>query len=311
MGTFVITLGAVAVLLFAAVPGFVFIKAKLVSENFISGISKILVYICQPCITVYTFLGVEFSVDALKTFGVFTLLAIALHAVMLLGVFAALRRRSEAMVYRIVTIASTFCNCTFFGIPIIEAVIPNAAPELLACASIYSLVMNVFCWTIGSAIITRDKKYISLKKVFLNPITISTAVAFALFAAPFSLGSSLLDMITLMGKMATPLSMLVLGMRIATVSFKALVADARLWLGAALKQLAMPLVAFALVAFLPLGQDVKAAFFVIAACPTASVVLNFSEILGEGQREASCAVLLSTVTSIVTMPVMLLLLQFL
>ena len=45
--------------------------------------------------------------------------------------------------------------------------------------------------------------------------------------------------------------------------------------------------------------------------PVASVVLNFAEIAGEGQKKAASLVLLGTILSIVTLPLMMLLLPVL
>lgn len=311
MDTFFIALIAVGVLLLAAVPGFLFIKTKLVNESFISGVSKILVYISQPAIAIYTFAGIDFSRQVLCDMGLFALLTFAVHGVMLLAVYLVLRQRYEQAVYRIITIATTFSNCTFFGIPIIEALLPDIASEVVVYAAVYSLVMNIIGWTVGAAIISRDTKFISLKKIFLNPAMLGTGAAFIIFAFSIPIGQELLGIITTMGKMATPLSMIVLGMRIATVQPKPLFCDVRLYLSSALKQIAMPLVAFASLYFLPIDTGLKCVFYILTACPTASVVLNYSEILGEGQKEASSALLLSTITSIATLPIMVLLMQFL
>ena len=49
--------------------------------------------------------------------------------------------------------------------------------------------------------------------------------------------------------------------------------------------------------------------FILCAAPVASVVLNFAEMLGEGQENAANLVLLGTVFSVATLPVMTLLLQ--
>ena len=76
----------------------------------------------------------------------------------------------------------------------------------------------------------------------------------------------------------------------------------------AVKAFLMPLIAFGMVYFLPIPTEVKQTFFIIAACPTASVVLNFSELCGAGQREAAASVLLSTIFSVVTLPIMVLML---
>ena len=70
----------------------------------------------------------------------------------------------------------------------------------------------------------------------------------------------------------------------------------------------MPLVGFLLVVFLPLNDGLRAALFIISACPVASVVLNYSELVGEGQKEAANMLLLGTMLSIFTLPIAMLLL---
>jgi predicted permease len=45
----------------------------------------------------------------------------------------------------------------------------------------------------------------------------------------------------------------------------------------------------------------------MVACPVASVVLNFAEMLGEGQETAANLMLLGTSLSVLTIPVMVLL----
>lgn len=310
MSTFLITLFSVGILLFSAVPGYLFIKCRLVKEDFIPGVSKILVYICQPAIAIYSFANLEFSLDILKKMGVFSLLVIALHAVVLLGAYFAFGGKGKRAAFGIITVSSTFANCTFFGIPIIEALLPELASGLIAYASIYSLIMNIMGWTVGAYLISGNFKYISLKKVFLNPATISTGVAFLIFLIGLNIPEMLLSSITVMGKMATPLSMLVLGMRLATIDLKHVFCDGKLYISTAIKQFAMPLIALLFLIFIPMDSALKSCLYILAACPTASVVLAFAEMLESGQEEASGAILLSTILSIVSLPLVVLLMVF-
>lgn len=309
METFLIALAAVGALLFAAVPGYLFIKTKLVDKGVIPVISKLLVYISQPAIAIYTFAGLKFSWKTLLDMGAFMLLTLVFHIVVLGLAYLILRRKSEKAVYRIITIAMIFSNSTFFGIPIIEALLPEISKGLLAYASIYSLATNLVGWTVGAAIITHNTKYITVKKIFINPAFLGTFAAFIIFVFSIPVQSDIMNMITLMGKMATPLSMIGLGMRIATVDLRSVFCDARLYLSSAVKQIVMPLIAFAIIWFLPIDAGIKCVFYILNACPTAAVVLNYSEILGEGQNESSCALLLSTITSIASLPLMMLLLN--
>jgi len=308
MSVFLTTLTAVCVLLLTAAPGYVLMKRRMIAEACIPGASKILLYVCQPCLAVYTFKSTAFSVQTLTRIGIFALVALLLHAVMLSGAYLLLRKRCEQPVYRIITLATSFANCAFFGIPIIEALFPDAAPDLIVYTTVYALVMNIIGWTVGAAIIARSTSYIRVKGLFLNPATVGAAVALLLFCLEIPIQADLYGMLTLLGRMCTPLSMLIMGMRLATVPIKRMFTDVRVYLASLVKLCVMPLVAFALAAVLPIDPYSKRVFYIIACCPTASVVLNFSEIIGEGQGEAANLVLLGTILSALTLPLMMLLL---
>lgn len=310
MTIFFISLTAVAVLLLTAVPGYILMKRRMLEENCIPGLSKILLYICQPCLSIYTFSTTAYTPELLTRIGVFAVFCIGINGLMLSCVYLVLRKKCERPIYRIITIAATFGNCAFFGIPIVEAILPGAS-ELILYTTVYALVMNLLGWTVGSAIISRDLKYISVKKIFINPSMIGTAIAFFFFVGRVPIHPNLLDMITMVGRMCTPLSMLIMGMRLATMRFGDLFVHKNVYLTIAVKQLLMPLIAFFAILFVPLDASVKQTFFIICACPVASVVLNYAEIVGEGQREAANLLLLGTMLSILTLPIMMFLLPYL
>ena len=53
--TFLDSMLAVAGMLIFAVPGFLFIKTKLLDETSIPNFAKLLLYVCQPCLSLYSF----------------------------------------------------------------------------------------------------------------------------------------------------------------------------------------------------------------------------------------------------------------
>ena len=308
MSLFLVTLIAVGVLLLVAVPGFILTKRRMVSEDCIPGFSRVLLFVCQPCLAIYSFTGLDLNAELLANIGIFTLITVAVFAVMLGGAYLILYKKCERPIFRILTIATTFSNCAFFGIPIIEAVMPEQAAGVIVYTTVFAVVMNVFGWTVGSAIIARDPRYMSPRKIFLNPAMLGLVAAMLIAGLKIPIHPDIMSMITTLAKMCTPLSMLIMGMRLATMRLGSLFTDLRIYLTIAVKQFVMPLVGFIIVFFLPLDPSMKAAFFIMCACPAASVVLNFAELVGEGQREAANTVLLSTILSIVTLPVMMLML---
>jgi len=311
MKTFIVALGAVAVLLAVAVPGYVLKKKKMVGEDCMPSLSKILLYVCQPCLSVYTFKSATFSAAMLGNIGIFALLALLVQILMLGIAFLLFRRRMKNPLYRIMTIACSLGNCAFFGIPILEALFPETAAGLLIYTSVYAIIMNIIGWTLGAAIISQNLKYVSVKKIFLNPAMFSLLIAIPFFVFEIPLPESVDSMVALIGRMSTPISMLIMGMRLATTNFKQMFTTKQIYISIAMKQFLMPILALLMIVFLPVDSGMKAVLYIICCCPVASVVLNFSEILGEGQKEAASTVLLSTILSILTLPIMTLLLPLL
>ncbi len=303
---FILTLTSVGILLLYSVPGFILSKTKAVNTDVLPSLSKILMYVCQPCLTLYTFNDVDFTPQLFKDMLLF-LLVITVLQVITIGIFYLLFRKKQGDVrYRIYTIASTFGNCAFFGVPILEALLPGT--NAVVFSNMYFVSMSLLGWTVASAVIAHDKKYISVKKIVFNPAVIIMAVALPLFFLRIKLPGQLYNAVSVVGKMTTPLCMIILGIRLGSMRFKSVLAGRMQYLIIFVKQMLFPLLALGVAYLLPWEEYIRQTLFILACCPVASVILNFAELLGEGQEEAANMLLLGTMLCIVTMPLMLLIL---
>lgn len=302
------TLSSVALLLLYAVPGFLLTKSKLVDKGSIPAFAKVLLYVCQPCLTFYSFDKATYSNDLLINLGIFFLIAFAAQFGLLMLFYLLFRKRSvENVRYRIVNMALVLGNCGFFGIPVVEKLFPLRSDAAVYCL-VFTLAMNLLCWTMVLYIVTRDRKYIKAKQLILNPATISFAVGLVLFVLRLKLPSLLSEAVSLGGKISTPLCMTILGMRLGVSTFRVVFLSPVQYVTVLLKQTLIPLFVFGAVWLLPVDLFIKELTFILFCCPVASNVLNFAEIGGKGQEEASGCVLLGTMLSIGTMPLMMLLL---
>ena len=304
---FTITLTAVAVMLIYAVPGFLLVKTRMIKQEAIAAFATVLMYVCQPCLTVYSFQKVDFSMKLVGQLLIFFVIALAIQSVMLGGFFLVFRKKYEDIRYRVYTLATTLGNCTFMGVPLLEALFPDN-PETVVFSLAFFLAMSILSWTAASYIITQDRRYISIRKLVLNPAVLSMAVAIPIFVSGLRFPEQFENMITLLGRMTTPLCMLVLGMRLATVQIKPIFTSGLQYFVIAIKQLAMPLIAYAVLSLFSLDPIMKQTLFILTATPVASIVLNFAEMLGQGQKTAANVVLLGTLLSVLTIPIMSLLL---
>lgn len=304
---FTITALSVLTMLIYAVPGFIFIKSKKMKQDVIPNFAVLLMFVCQPCQTIYTFTNVTYTPELFGRIMLFMLITMLLMAFML-GVFflVFIKKSHEDVRYRIANVGVAFGNCAFMGVPLVSAVLPEY-PEAKVFASIFAVGMNLLGWTIASAIITRNTKYISIKKIFLNPSTIGLVIALPLFLLSVQLPAVFSDMITLLGKMTTPLCMIIMGMRLGTVKPRQFFCEGIQYFTIFVKQIIFPLLVLLLLQFLPLDEGMSKTLYILSACPIASVVLNYSEMLGKGQKTAANMVLLGTLASVVTIPVMMML----
>lgn len=313
MQEFKTTLIMVGIMLAYAVPGFILIKTKLVKSDSISSFSKLLMFVCQPALTLYSFNKADFT----KQLGINLLIFLAIITVaqlIFIGVFYLIfRKKMEQVKYRITTVATTLSNCSFLGVPLLEAIFPDSS-NVAVYSMMYFLSMSLLGWTSVSAIITRDKKYISIKKILINPATISIAVSLPFFFTGFKIGAQngqllgqIGNMIDILGKMTTPLCMLVLGMRLATIKIKSVFDNWIQYFAVAINQIVFPLCVLGLLTLLRVDTELRSCMFIMCACPVAAVIQNYAEILGEGQGAAANMVLLGTMSSIVTLPLMALL----
>ena len=304
--SFFITLTAVAVMLLYAVPGFLLIKTKLINADHIPSFSKVLLYVCQPCLAIYSFRQVTLSRQSLIDLSICFLITLGLQLGMLVLYFVLFRKKRNDIVWRIVNLASVLSNCAFLGIPILEALLPDH-PEALAYSSVFGVTMNLIGWSVGMYIISLDKRYIKPKKMFLNPGSVGFFIALMMYFFSIQLPEQAESMLTLLGRMSTPLCMMILGMRLATVRIKDIFCDSRQYLAVVLNQLVYPLIAFAIMYFLPISPVLKTSVFILCSCPIASMVQNYAELIGQGNDKGANTVLLGTLLSILTVPLMCLL----
>ena len=313
MAQFKTTLIMVGIMLAYAVPGYIIIKAKAVKSDHIASFSKLLMYVCQPALTLYSFNKADFSkqlgINLLIFLGIITLVQLLFIGVSYL-IFI---KKMQEVRYRVTTVATTLSNCSFLGVPLLEAIFPNS-PNVAVYSMMYFLSMSLLGWTLVSAIITRDKKYISVKKILINPATLSIVISLPFFFTGFKIGfengellGQIGNMIDILGKMTTPLCMLVLGMRLATVKVKNLFNNWQQYLVVFVNQVIFPLFTLGILMLFKVDTELRWCMFIMCACPVAAVVQNYAEILGEGQDVAANMVLLGTLSSIVTLPLMALL----
>ncbi len=259
--------------------------------------------IIHACITT------DFSTQNTLNMGLFFVITFVLQCVFMLMIYLIFKKKYGQAKYRILTIASVMGNVGFFGLPIIKSLLPNN-PEVACYSSVYIISMNILVFTVGVYCLTQKKEYMSLRAAILNPSVISMLVALPLYflGAGRYIPDVLMNSLSILSSMTTPLCMIILGIRLSTVRLSKVFSRPFVYMICAMKLVVFPLFCYLAVAFLPLDYSFKAAVLILSSVPCASVILNMAEIHHSETEMAANCVLISTLICFITIPIMTLIL---
>ncbi len=325
---FLTTLINVAIMIALAVPGFILRKAKMLPDNAVAALVVVLVYVAQFFLTVNSFMGNTYSPKLLADMGVVLLLSIAFHLLIFVlakVVFAhfpknkaedgsELTEPQATATNRICVVTSFLGNVGFMGIPVMNALFPGN-PEMIIYTAVFIVAFNVAGWTLGVFTITGNKKDMSVRRALLNPPTIALVVALPLFFfkeyIPLGVWSPVRSGVKYLADMTLPLSMIILGVRLADMPFKSLFTDGRVYVVSFVKLIVAPLLCFVIMlglkAAFGLSDPIIITAYIIMAMPCASTALNFAEIFNGDRQTAVKSTVLSTLLSVITIPLLMLL----
>lgn len=286
------------------IPGFILRRAKIGGDALALSITNIILYVSTPAMLINAFLR-EFDSELLKNMLAVFILSFLAHCIFALVTYALVRKKDGVDV-RVYRFASIFANAGYMGIPLIQMVFGDAAGIY---ASVYIIWFNVFQWTLGCLIYTGDKKYMTPKKAILNPAVIPIIIGVGIFLSSLSryIPALVCNVIGSLNSTVAPLSMILVGLRLADVNFRSALRDGRFYLSLALRLLIGPTLVFVLMAILKmlgieLSEIVMSTVLVCASTPTAVATSMFAEKFGGDGVLASQIVSASTLLSLGTIP---------
>lgn len=304
---FGLTVTSVLTLIAMCVPGYLLIRSKLLKEEAIAILSAVLLYVNQPAFSFYSFQSQPYSRAILGNILTVAAISIFIHLIVLFASFFIFRCDRNKFRGRAYAFASGFGNIGFMGLPVIRMLMPDN-PEVVIYLAVMFVFFNLLSWTVGIYIITGDKKYISFRKAIINPPTIAFFAAFPLFIFNVAVPQAVLFPIKYLSDMIVPMAMLILGMRFGATDMRGLFSDWGLYVSSFIKLIITPLLAYLMMKLAKLDQTVFTTVFILMAMPAANMGLIIAEKFG-GDREASAkAVLGSSLISIITIPLVLLML---
>lgn len=145
------------------------------------------------------------------------------------------------------------------------------------------------------------KSGLSLKAI-LNPGMIGSILALLLYFFPVQVPAPVTGAIGSIGGLTSPLAMLLIGANLAGMPFKEMFNDWKVYLFTALKQLLVPILIWPLLCLTISDTYIRGIIFVLLSMPVGNTVVLFATQYKKDQVLATKGVFITTLFSLVSIP---------
>ncbi len=291
--------------------GFVCGKTKLINDSISKGLSDLVLYFATPAVIINSFLRPFDKAMFLKLIIAFAV-SIVFHLVA--GAFAYILVKNKEYDTKIVSrFGIIFSNAGYMALPLQMAILGDIG---VFYGSAYVVIFNIALWTFGLALMGGKDTKITASKLILNPGVIAITVGLIIFLCGMgsALPSPISSAIGHIGNLNTPVPMIIIGYYLSKSKIVSAIADSRIWLPIISKLVLSPALCLLLLYILqqtPLAIEntIAVSCIVAASAPCAAVTTVFSAKFNRNTALSVKLVSLSTLLSILTMPLFVALAQ--
>ncbi len=201
---------------------------------------------------------------------------------------------------------TTFGNVGFMGIPLLLALYGDKG---MLYVSIFSVADHSTLWTLGTFLTSSTKETNiknNLKKV-VNPTTIALAAAILLIILGINPKGIVVDTLKGVGDTTAYLSMIYIGGNLATINFRNTWKKKTIFLIVIMKMIVAPILVYSVLSFTGgfFSKEAIMTLTLIASLPSMVTIAMLARANGSDDVYASECVFVTTIMSMVTIPVVM------
>lgn len=282
--------------------GYTLVKLKIVKSEDSKVLSMVCLYLIMPCVIINSFL-IEFTPEKLKGLGLAVGVAIVIHFV----AWVFIRILGKVLSFNPVEKASVmYSNAANMVIPVVMSVLGD---EWVLYSSAFVSLQLVLLWTHCKSMLSNEKGF-ELKKIYTNINLIAIFIGILLFITKIHIPSVLQGTLKSVGGTVAPISMIITGMIMAGAELKKVFVNGRIYLVLFFRMIFFPFIVFMIIYFTGItkvidnGAMILLVTFIATITPTASSITQMAQVYGNNEQYAGAINIMTTIVSIVTMPIM-------
>lgn len=296
--------------------GFICKKIRLLTEEANKCMADIVMYFVTPCVIINAFSSTMYTkaelVGILKNIAIVAAVSVVMHVAMILVVYLVFRFKDESR-RRVMRFAAVFSNAGFIALPLAQALIDTEEThEGALYAAVFLAVFNIALWTWGLVDMSGERRAMNWKKIIFNPGIIGVVIGLFIFTSPLyiniggtagiKLPAIIMDALAALSALNLPLPMLMVGFYLAKADIKAAFKDGWSYFCMALRLVAFPLITLGVLYLCGVRGNVLTVLVIGASAPVGATTTIFSAKFNRDTELSVRLVALSTILSMLTMP---------
>jgi len=292
----ILTVGNNVLVLFILIAiGYMCNKMKIFSSGSIKDMTTFVLYIVTPCVIINSY---QRAFDKRMLLGLAITLAASFlsFAVNILMAHLLVKDRDKQR-EKTLRFGTVFSNCGYMSLPLQQAMLGETG---VFYGATFVAVFQIILWTYGVIEMSGDIKSISLKKIIINPGVLSTVAGIILFLCSFTIPFAVIEPIKHFAALNTPIPMVIVGYHLAGASLK--IKGLSAYVTIILRLIVSPILIILGLWLCGVSGDILVACTIAASAPVAATTTMFSEKFGGDTALSATMVSITTLLSIVTMP---------
>ena len=291
----------VIVLFIIMVVGFYAKKKKFLNNAVDKGLSELLLNITLPFMIITSF-NIKYEAEMVSNAQKILMYSFMIHIslIFISKIFFFKFPKNKQQVFRFITI---FCNVGFMGYPVLESIYGGVG---VFYAAIFNIAFNLLVWTVGVMLYTGEKDFKSMRKAIANPALIAVFIGLILFVFSIKLPLPIETSLKLVGSTTTPISMIIIGSMLAELQLKNIFSDFSIYYATVVRLLIVPMIVYVVLKALKVDELLLNICVILQAMPAAVTTAIIAEKYGGDGLLASQCVFITTIVSVITIPIVIL-----
>ncbi|MFI3325579.1 MAG: AEC family transporter [Clostridia bacterium] len=296
----------VLIMLILVSVGFFLYKFGKLKDSTIGDLTWLLLNVIIPCLIFSSFASVESgTISPISLIMAVVCAFLSIFSAIVVSKFLFKKEPIERQ--KVLRFSVIFSNAAFMGLPLVTSVLSDSA---IIFASFYIAVFNFLTFTYGYNLMSSDKNVNKLK-VLVNPGTIGIALGLPIYLLNINLPEIILAPIQSLEGLNTPIAMIIIGTYIAKMKLNDFVNDKAVYVACLYRLILVPILILGIFMLINPGDELLLSTLIQGSAPTAATTALFAISYNGDAKLASKTVAISTILSLITLPLIMVLATFL